>query len=152
MVRLVAALERVPAPYRVEIGQWLLQRLQRPGLKAPNWWALGRLGARISLYGNAQSVVPPNTATLWLQALLAQDWKQHEAAAFAAAQIARLSGDRALDLDSDTRAEVLRRLGLVKVPASWATMVREVVPLDEEADQRRSFGEGLPPGLRLLNP
>ena len=151
MVRLVAALERVPAPYRVEIGQWLLQRLQRPGLKAPNWWALGRLGARISLYGNAQSVVPPDTATLWLQALLAQDWKQNEAAAFAAAQIARLSGDRALDLDSDTRAEVLRRLGLLKVPASWAAMVREVVPLDE-ADQRRSFGEGLPPGLRLLNP
>ncbi|HNC68466.1 MAG TPA: hypothetical protein PLT85_15525, partial [Thauera aminoaromatica] len=68
---------------------------------------------------------------------------------FAAAQLARLTGDRARDLAPELRDEVARRLAALRAPQSWITMVREVVSLDD-ADRRRSFGEALPPGLRLL--
>ena len=149
MVRLAAALERVPAMHRVEVGKWLLERLARPAEKAHTWWALGRVGARESLYGSAHTVVPPETAAEWLQAVLALDWKVVEPAAFAAAQIARLTGDRTRDLAPELRDEVARRLTAIRAPQSWITMVREVVSLDD-ADRRRSFGEALPPGLRLL--
>ncbi len=149
MVRLAAALERVPAMHRVEVGKWLLERLARPAEKAHTWWALGRVGARESLYGSAHTVVPPETAAEWLQAVLALDWKVVEPAAFAAAQLARLTGDRARDLAPELRDEVARRLAALRAPQSWITMVREVVSLDD-ADRRRSFGEALPPGLRLL--
>ncbi|MBL8464268.1 MAG: molecular chaperone DnaK, partial [Thauera sp.] len=149
MVRLAAALERVPAMHRIEVGKWLLERLSRPAEKAHTWWALGRVGARESLYGSAHTVVPPETAAEWLQAVLALDWKAVEPAAFAAAQLARLTGDRSRDLAPALRDEVARRLAAIRAPQSWITMVREVVSLDD-ADRRRSFGEALPPGLRLL--
>jgi uncharacterized protein YjeT (DUF2065 family) len=45
---------------------------------------------------------------------------------------------------------VAERLGKAGAPKSWQTMVREVMQL-EEADERRVFGESLPPGLRLLD-
>ena len=149
MVRLSAALERVPAMHRIEVGRWLLERLQRPGENPHTWWALGRVGARESLYGSAHNVVPPETAAEWLQAVLALDWKAVEPAAFAAAQIARLTGDRTRDLAPALRDEVARRLTAIRAPQSWITMVREIVSLDD-ADRRRSFGESLPPGLKLI--
>lgn len=149
MVRLVASLERVPAAYRVEVGNWLVQRLQKTGDKPHTWWAVGRLGARISLYGNAENVVPPETASTWLQALLALDWKAVDHAAFAATTLARMSGDRVRDVPAELRDTVIQRLQAIRAPETWTAMVRDVVELDE-ADQKRSFGEALPVGLRLV--
>jgi molecular chaperone DnaK (HSP70) len=149
MVRLVASLERVPAAYRVEVGNWLVQRLQKTGDKPHTWWAVGRLGARISLYGNAENVVPPETASRWLQALLALDWKAVDHAAFAATTLARMSGDRVRDVPAELREAVVQRLQAIRAPVTWSAMVRDVVELDE-ADQKRSFGEALPVGLRLI--
>ena len=164
MLRLVAALERVPHGYRAEVGHWLVERLRKSAgrgdpsgakdaekviEKAGDWWVVGRLGARVSLYGQAQNVVPPEVAQDWLDALLELDWRRVEQAAFAAAQIARLSGDRARDLAPEWRERVLRRLAELKAPESWSRMLRERVEL-EAAEQRLSYGEALPPGLRLL--
>jgi len=149
MVRLAASLERVPAMHRIEVGKWLLERLQRPAEKAHSWWAVGRVGARESLYGSAHTVVPADIATGWLDAVLALDWKRVEPAAFAAAQLSRLTGDRSRDLPPERRDEVVRRLTAIRAPQSWIAMVRDGTRPDEAA-QRRSFGEALPPGLRLI--
>lgn len=175
MLRLVAALERVPQAYRAELGQWLVGRLQKtvqasgagaagasaregkagaksggkPTEPASAWWVVGRLGARVSLYGQAQNLVSPEVATAWLQALLALDWRRVEPAAFAAVQIARVSGDRARDLAPEWRERVLQRLVEIKAPELWCRMLRERVEPDA-AEQRLSYGEALPPGLRLL--
>ncbi len=149
MVRLAASLERVPVMHRIEVGKWLLDRLQHPNEKSHMWWAVGRVGARASLYGSAHNVVPADIAAQWLEVVLALDWKAIEPAAFAAAQIARMTGDRARDLPLELRSEVARRLEAIKAPQSWITMVREAAQLDA-ADQRRSFGEALPPGLTLI--
>jgi hypothetical protein len=110
---------------------------------------VGRLGARVSLYGQAQNLVSPEVATAWLQALLALDWRRVEPAAFAAVQIARVSGDRARDLAPQWRDRVLQRLVEIKAPELWCRMLRERVEPDA-AEQRLSYGEALPPGLRLL--
>ena len=149
MVRLSAVLEQLPVQHRSDTGRWVLDRLQRPGENPQTWWALGRIGARVPLYGSAHTVVPPELAAEWLTQLLALDWKTVEPAAFAAAQIARMSGDRTRDLPAELREQVAQRLTTARAPASWATMVRDAVQLDE-ADQRRSFGEALPPGLKWL--
>lgn len=149
MLRLVASLERLPADNKVEVGDWLLDRLRRASEKPLGWWALGRLGARQSLYGSAHQVVPPEVAERWLDALLAVDWKKVEPAAFAATQLARLTGDRSRDLPAPVRERVLTRLAAINTSGTWITQVNTVVELDR-ADERRAFGESLPAGLRLM--
>ncbi|MDO9599155.1 MAG: Hsp70 family protein [Azoarcus sp.] len=149
MVRLAASLERVPVMHKVEVGRWLLERLAQPGEKVQAWWALGRVGAREPLYASPHTVVPAEVAGEWLDALFALDWKKVEPAAFAAAQLARYTGDRARDLAPAVREEVARRLAQVNAPESWIVQVRSVVALDE-ADRRRAFGESLPAGLTLI--
>ncbi|WP_434665991.1 hsp70 family protein [Paraburkholderia sp. A3BS-1L] len=149
MVRLYASLERIGAERKIEIGEQLLARLQKPAENHQSWWAVGRIGARLPFYGSAHGVVAPEVATRWLDAILALDWKKVEPAMFAAAQIARMTGDRSRDLEPAVREAVLKRLEGANAPATWIQMVREVVTLDS-ADTGRVFGEALPAGLKLM--
>jgi len=161
MLRLGAALERIPADYKQEIGQWLLTRLHKSlaGAKQRHpadaasaslaLWALGRIGARQPLHATAHEVVPPESATAWVEALLRWDWKRHDSAAFAAVHIARVTDDRARDLPPELRAQVSVRLQAIKAPPLWQQMLQQRVTLDA-ATERRLYGEALPPGLKLM--
>jgi hypothetical protein len=150
MVRLAGSLERLPAARKAQIGGWLVARLGRPTENPQGWWAVGRLGARVPLYGSAHAVVPSEVAGRWLEALLALDWKKVEPAAFAAVTLARVSGDRVRDLPEALRQTVAARLQTHRAPAAWVRLVREHVALDAD-DEGRVFGESLPPGLRLVD-
>ncbi|WP_250502907.1 MULTISPECIES: Hsp70 family protein [unclassified Caballeronia] len=150
MVRLAASLERVPVERKIEVGEWLLTRLKKPSESVQSWWALGRIGARAPFYGSAHGVVPPEVAVVWLDAILALDWKKVDPAAFAAVQIARMTGDRSRDLPDDARAAVVQRLETMGAAQAWIAMVRETVELDR-ADVGRVFGETLPAGLKLIH-
>jgi molecular chaperone DnaK (HSP70) len=149
MLRLCASLERITADRKVEIAEQLLVRLQRPSENHQGWWAVGRIGARRPFYGSAHGVVAADVATRWLDVILALDWKKVEPAAFAAAQIARMTGDRSRDLAEPVRETVVRRLEAANAPPAWVDMVRKVVTLDN-ADTGRVFGESLPAGLKLI--
>ncbi|WP_233830259.1 Hsp70 family protein [Paraburkholderia sp. ZP32-5] len=149
MVRLGASLERIPAERKIELGEAVLARLQKPSENHQSWWAVGRIGARQPFYGSAHSVVPPEVAAQWLDAILKLDWKKVDPAAFAAVQIARMTGDRSRDLADDLRATLVRRLEATTAPRAWITMVSETVALDN-ADEGRVFGEALPAGLQLI--
>ncbi|WP_300456202.1 Hsp70 family protein [Accumulibacter sp.] len=149
MLRLVASLERLPIERKIEFGDGLLDRLRKAAEKPLGWWALGRIGARQSLYGSAHQVVPPEVAGRWLEALLATDWKKVEPAAFAATQLARLTGDRSRDLPVALRQQVVARLTAINASDSWVKQLESVVELDR-ADERLAFGESLPAGLRLV--
>lgn len=149
MVRLVGALEHLPPEKKVEVGNWLVERLGMKGESPQTWWAVGRLGGRVPFYGSAHHVVPREIVTEWLEKLFEVDWKVVQPAPFAAAMLARMSGDRERDLEPEIRARVAERLQAVKAAASWIRMVEEVIQLDE-ADEKRVFGESLPAGLRLV--
>ncbi len=149
MVRLAAALERLPVERKIEVVEWLLARLRKPAENPQSWWAVGRIAARVPFSGSAHNIVPADIAAGWLEANLALDWKRVEPAAFAAVQIARLSGDRTRDLLPELRTRVRERLIALKAPPSWITLVSEVVEMDA-ADERRLLGDSLPPGLKLL--
>jgi uncharacterized protein YjeT (DUF2065 family) len=150
MVRLAATLERVAVERKIEIGEWLITRLKKASESPQSWWAVGRIGARVPFHGSAHNVVPPDTATQWLEQLLRVDWKKHDSAAFAAAMLARVSGDRERDLDTDIRQRVIDGLSARKAPDTWLKMVSQIIELSA-ADERRAFGESLPPGLKLIH-
>lgn len=149
MVRLAAVLERLPAEQKLQLGGWLLQRLQKPGESNQTWWALGRIGARMPFYGSAHHVLAPHAVAPWLQQMLTVDWKKIPQAGFAAALIARMSGDRVRDIDAALRGKILDKLKASKAPSSWLQLVEAVKELDEK-EESQIFGEALPPGLKLL--
>jgi hypothetical protein len=162
MLRLGASLERIPAAYKAEIGDWMVGTIARLPASGPKFnakaaasftrylWALGRVGARKPFHGSAHEVAPVANVEAWLDAILKLDWKKIEPAGFAAAHLARMTGDRSRDINPALREEVLRRLTGVGAPPTWSAMVRDVVELDQASEQRMR-GDALPPGLKLIS-
>ncbi len=150
MVQLVAGLERLPVETKIQIGNWLLKRLEKKGEPATSWWALGRIGARVLFHRSAHNVIPPEVATTWLQRLLKEDWKKSPQIAFAAVMLARLSGDRSRDLEPAQRDKVIAKLQAARAPALWIELVAEARELNE-AETQMIFGEKLPSGLKLID-
>lgn len=150
MIRLVGSLERLPAKRKTSVGQDLLERLRDKGEPDQIWWAVGRLGGRVPFVGSVHNVVPREVAERWIEEALRLDWKGSQTLPFAAALLARLSGDRERDVSPVLRGSVVERLQTQVVPARWVEMVEKVVEFDA-ADEQRAFGESLPPGLRLID-
>ncbi len=150
IVRLAAVLERLSVERKTELGGWLLKRLQKPSEPNQSWWAVGRIGGRVPFHGSSHNVVPKGIAAAWLEQMFAYDWKKVLSIGFAATMIARMSGDRERDIPEEVRKRVVERLRAMKAPASWLVMIEQMAELDE-ADEKRVFGEALPPGLRLID-
>ncbi len=150
MVRLSGVLERLPVDRKIELGGWLLKRLQKAGEPNQTWWAVGRIGSRVPFHGSSHNVISPETAETWLAQALKVDWKKVPQAGFAATLIARMSGDRARDIDDAMRGKIVEQLRQSKMPSTWMTMVEEYKELDEQ-EEKQIFGEALPPGLKLIS-
>ena len=150
MVRTAASLEHLAPAAKLTLGGWIAARLAAPGAagSGPWAWSLGRLGARAPVYGSGHRTVDPDTAAAWLELLLKKDLRAVDGAAFAAVQLARLTGDRTRDLDADLRARTVAALLAAKAPERWLRLVTEVVALDA-ADEARALGDTLPHGLQL---
>src|SRR5262245_38744504 len=143
MVRLAAALELLDPAEKVTLGDWIAPRVASPG---PWAWALGRVGARVPLYGSVHKTVDPDHSSEWLNLLLDAHTRNIEGALFAVVHIARLTGDRARDVDDSLRNRALDAVRRAHAPQSWQSLLLEVVTMGT-ADQARAFGDTLPAGL-----
>jgi len=149
MVRVAASLEHLGAAEKLRLGNWMLARLQNPATSGGPWaWALGRIGARVPLYGSGHKTVDPAPATAWLASLLETGLAGANDTAFAAVQLCRLTGDRSRDLDDEIRARTLAALKTAEAPEDWLRMLTEPVQLAAH-DEARALGDTLPIGLRL---
>ncbi|MSP17621.1 MAG: molecular chaperone DnaK [Myxococcales bacterium] len=151
MWRAVASCERLPAVCKVRLGDELVARLARGKAPEVGIWALGRLGARVPLCGPVDTVVAPDIAARWLEALLALEWTNPAQVAFPAAQLARMTGDRSRDLDDELRGQLAARLRALPggTGERSARLVEELVDL-EAREERVAYGDSLPSGLRLV--
>jgi molecular chaperone DnaK (HSP70) len=150
MVRTAAALEHLTPAQKATFGNWIVARLKTPGQSAsgPWAWAMGRVGARVPIFGSGHRTVEPEQAGQWLELLLQKDLRAVDGAAFAAVQLARLTGDRTRDLDTEIRARTVGALKAAKAPERWLRVVTEIVALETE-DEARALGDTLPLGLKL---
>jgi molecular chaperone DnaK (HSP70) len=149
MVRAAAALEHLAPHHKVLLGGWVAGRLRAERPTGGPWaWALGRLGARVPLYGSSHRVVAPEDAEAWASLLLELGLSKVDGAPFATAQLCRLTGDRARDVSPEVRERAAAALRQLKGSEGWLRMVTEVVSL-EAADEARALGDTLPTGLRL---
>ncbi|MFL6331986.1 MAG: Hsp70 family protein [Pyrinomonadaceae bacterium] len=146
---LLASLEHLPPDLRVELGVEILERIEaEPGNRSFTW-ALGRLGARVPLYGPLNCVVPAEAAERWAATLLdLPELTSHVAAAVA--QLAAQTDDPLRDVEPAFRQEAIRRLEETGLGGEAIEGLRAHVPRSRAA-AARMFGESLPEGLRLLS-
>jgi len=112
-------------------------------------WCLGRLGARIPLYGPLHSVVEPKIAGEWLKVLL--NLSTFTAVTGSAiVLIARRTDDPSRDIDEAIREQAISRLTALGTAEETVQLLAKYVP-PERADAVRTFGESLPPGLQVVS-
>ena len=151
MWRAVASLERLDSRHKQALGQVLLKSVRRSPAPTYAFWSLTRLGARRLLYGPLNTVVHPDIVANWIESMLGfEPGHPAEVTAwgFCLAQLARRTGQRALDVDEALSQRVAARLKQASLPSGWIRMVEEVVERQAE-EQSQVFGESLPIGLRL---
>ncbi|MBL4635596.1 MAG: hypothetical protein JKY56_17175, partial [Kofleriaceae bacterium] len=151
MWRTIAGLKRISASSKGKLGDELIRRLESKKDRAEpiHFWALGRIGGRVPLYGPLNAVVSPQKVNKWLEAVLSYDWPNPEKAAFPMAQLGRKTGDRARDIDDELRTKLAQRLHSCPGGTRTAKLVEEVVEL-EAREERVALGDSLPAGLRLV--
>jgi molecular chaperone DnaK (HSP70) len=152
MWRCAVSLERVAPEPKEALGDALIKELAQPAPGPHVFWCLGRLGARVPLYGPANSVVRKETAERWTHLLLDHAFaagRETGDAIFALAQLARVANDRARDLELPLRETVIGRLVDLGADDDELRPVREYHEL-ESAQQVQALGDSLPIGLRLV--
>ncbi|MCI0665738.1 MAG: hsp70 family protein [Acidobacteria bacterium] len=146
--RLLASLEHLPANIRVALGKELLDKIKEHPANKSFLWSLGRLGARIPLYGPLNCVVPVENASAWIRSLLQLSELPSEVAS-AIVQLGALTGDPQRDIDGDLRWSALVKLNEAGMAEGVLDSLRNYVPPGRK-DAVRIFGESLPEGLRFV--
>ena len=147
---MLGSLELLPPAIKLEIGQMVLDRLPRESaanVRDALLFALGRLGARVPMYGPLNALVPAETAQEWTARIIASG-VEDEKATFAVMQLCRRTGDRYRDVADETRESAITWLRARNGSAHSQQLVREGGQLEAE-EQRVVFGESLPRGLRI---
>lgn len=146
--RLLASLERLPAPDRVLLGAELLDKLSQQPKDKSYLWAMGRLGARIPFSGPLNCVIPAETAAAWIEALLKLPVLTPDAVS-AIAQLGAKTDDPVRDMPEAYREDVLSQLEARGHADQALQRLREFMP-PARIDAANVFGESLPAGLRLV--
>ncbi|MBI3949448.1 MAG: Hsp70 family protein [Acidobacteria bacterium] len=146
--RLLAGLEHLPAPVRVALGEELLDKIKKDPTNKSYLWSLGRLGARIPLYGPLNCVVPVEVAAAWIKTSLALPELTPDVAS-AIVQLGARTEDPERDIGDELRQLAITRLGEAGAADELIEGLREYVP-PARTDALRIFGESLPEGLRLV--
>ncbi len=151
MWRAAAGLERIDVKHKLALAEVLLKLLRRSPVPTYGFWALTRLGARSLLYGPLNAVIHPQVVQGWIDQLLnfePGNDSERLGWGFCLAQLARRTGQRAIDVDEADAAKVIDALRARSISEEYVKIVEQVVA-EEGEDRSQMFGESLPIGLRL---
>ena len=115
------------------------------------FWALTRLGAAVLLYGPLNRSIHPEIVEQWLEQCCRSSpatTAKRTAGRSAWRNLARLTGQRALDVDDETGRRCWPSCTL-EGAGGLGEDGRGVVEM-EAGDRGQMFGESLPIGLRLV--
>jgi hypothetical protein len=125
--RLLGSLELLAPATKIELGGMLLDVLPKRKMEPVRpavLWTLGRVAARVPVYGPLNVVVPTETAGDWTVRLLELS-PDDALAAWALMQMTRRTGDRYRDVSEKLRSRVIEWLKGRDAPAHFVKLVEE---------------------------
>ncbi|MBY0277282.1 hsp70 family protein, partial [Candidatus Binatia bacterium] len=146
MWQVAASLEKLPAGVRQELATALATRVVKGKTTGDaEVWALGRIAARQPIAGPVSSVIEPRVVEPWLSALADAPWERRTATVLAVAQMARVTGDRARDVDPALRERLAERIASEPEGRRFVRWLREVVATSAQ-ERALVLAESLPVG------
>ncbi|MBA4368866.1 MAG: molecular chaperone DnaK [Desulfobacterium sp.] len=144
----IANMEKLLVKDKIKLGRQLLSEVT-PKTSSPQlFWALSRIGSRVMLYGSSDRVVPSGEITIWIKKILEQEWPDPKSVGMTLIQLARKTGDRARDIESEILDQTVMWLSQYELFHSRLHLLKEVIPIQKK-EQTDMFGESLPTGLVL---
>lgn len=151
MWRAAASFERLDLKTKENLGNALVRLLGKKPIPTYLFWSLTRIASRSLIYGPLNSILHPDIVSQWVIKLLEfhpAHASEETAWAFCLSQLGRITGQRALDLDTDLRNQIISKINPLKIPVEWIKCVEKLIPLAKES-QSNLLGDSLPVGLRL---
>ena len=149
--RMLGSLELLDRKTHSELGSIILDFLPRKkheAIRPALTWALGRVAARVPVYGPLNGVVAPDVVSKWIERLIDTADCSDSVTQLALMQMARRTDDRYRDVSDSIRADAVKELERGNAREHLIQLVREVGSLEsDEANQ--VFGEALPAGLKV---
>jgi molecular chaperone DnaK (HSP70) len=148
--RLLGSLELLNIATKAELGNLLVDlaaREKTASVLNASLWALGRIGARVPMYGPLNTVLAADVVGPWVEAVMGLR-RESQTAVFAVMQMTRKTGDRYRDIPPSVRTEALDWLRQHEAPAHFVELVEQGGELEQD-EQGLVFGESLPQGLRI---
>ncbi len=146
---LAGNMERLEIDTKEALGAQAISVMPKTRFKKDLLWTLGRLGARVPLYGPANKVVPASVVIRWIETLKKYEFKDELAALIGCViSMARLCGDRARDLPEKVRQDIAIWLELLGARPDQTFPLMQLQEI-EQKERNRAFGEHLPEGLIL---
>ena len=152
LIRLAGSLELLPLTEKVRFVELLnevVRDKKSQPLHAGAWWSIGRIVARVPMYGPLSGVVDAERIERWLEMWFMLPLTTKDMM-LAVMQATRRTGDRYRDIREASRQEVLSWLERLDAPVHYIELVREVGQLAAQ-EQQEIFGEALPLGLRFAS-
>ncbi|MDQ3250168.1 MAG: hsp70 family protein, partial [Chloroflexota bacterium] len=145
----LANFEWLPAATKTQLGRLLLAKFKKAPPRSQELWALGRFGARATLYGPLDRLIANVEAASWAESLLAYHLAQTDSLAHALVQLVRITGDRARDVAEEARQPVLDWLDALPHADRYRELLLNPASHLQREAQAQVFGEALPVGLVL---
>jgi hypothetical protein len=150
--RMLGSMELLPQSTRIELGEMILDFVPRRKFEAIRpalLWALGRIGARVPVYGPLNVVISPEMTERWVTNIGETSELSDPIVHLTLMQMARRTDDRYRDVSESLRSQVISWLEIGGARSHFVDLVQEGGTLDGD-ESRLVFGESLPAGLRLV--
>jgi hypothetical protein len=144
-IRTLAALEFLDVSFKVRLGNLILERMRKDFPTSAELWALARLGARHLLYGSIGHVIPPESITQWVEAILKMDGVESEQKMFVLGQLGRKTDQRELNLPESLLDRILHHFTDRDLISS---LLFEQESLSQ-SQQEKIYGDSLPLGISI---
>ena len=149
---MLGSMELLPQSTRIELGEMILDFVPRRKFEAIRpalLWALGRIGARVPVYGPLNVVISPEIIERWVTNIGEASELSDPIVHLTLMQMARRTDDRYRDVSESLRSQVISWLEIGGARSHFVDLVHEGGTLDRD-ESRLVFGESLPAGLRLV--